>query len=250
MAGCSPIPDQLQRITEYTVYLSVLKCILKKGVHHEGAGLQKNHDRETRPRSLGRHVEHDPQSRAFSAGTAVVKTVTYKRHGKPFDQGDLGSCTGNAMVGVCMTEPLWVPGRNLTEDDAVALTGSGEARRYSGRIPAHGHGQVGLGVMKAAVKAKYIVGYARGFGLEQLLGGLSVKPGILGINWYDSSTRLSPMGNARCLAPPRSAAATRSSYSASTSRKSGYGATTLGTHLGGRKRHFLYFVENAETAPR
>ena len=43
------------------------------------------------PGRLGRHVEHDPRSRAFSAGTAVVKTVTYKRHGEPFDQGDLGS---------------------------------------------------------------------------------------------------------------------------------------------------------------
>jgi hypothetical protein len=66
------------------------------------------------PGRLGRHIEHDPQSRAFSVGTAAVKTVTYKRHGKPFDQGELGSCTGNAMAGVLMTEPLWVPGRDLT----------------------------------------------------------------------------------------------------------------------------------------
>ena len=55
---------------------------------------------------LGRHVEHNPQSRAFSVGTAAVKTVTYRRHGKAFDQGELGSCTGNAMAGVLMTEPL------------------------------------------------------------------------------------------------------------------------------------------------
>ena len=70
---------------------------------------------------LGRHVEHDPQSRAFSAGTAAIKTVTYQRHGSAFDQGDLGSCTGNAMAGVLMTDPFWVRGRNLTEADAVAL---------------------------------------------------------------------------------------------------------------------------------
>ena len=57
---------------------------------------------------LGRHVEHDPQSRAFSAGTAAIKTVSYKRHGAAFDQGELGSCTGNAMAGVLMTEPFWV----------------------------------------------------------------------------------------------------------------------------------------------
>jgi hypothetical protein len=70
---------------------------------------------------LGRHVEHDPRSRAFSAGTAAIKTVSHKRHGKPFNQGNLGSCTGNAMAGLLMTEPFWVRGRVLTEKDAVAL---------------------------------------------------------------------------------------------------------------------------------
>src|SRR5882672_8003142 len=70
---------------------------------------------------LGRHVEHDPRSRAFSAGTAAIKSVRHKRHGKAFDQGELGSCTGNAMAGVLMTEPLWIRGRNLAEADAVAL---------------------------------------------------------------------------------------------------------------------------------
>ena len=52
---------------------------------------------------LGRHVEHDPRSRAFSAGTAAFKTIRHLRHGKAFDQGDLGSCTGNAMAGVLIT---------------------------------------------------------------------------------------------------------------------------------------------------
>ena len=55
-------------------------------------------------------------------------------------------------------------------------------------------------MVKAAVKAKYIVGYAHSFSLEQLLGGLSVKPGILGINWYDSFD--SPKPDGECpLAP-------------------------------------------------
>ena len=50
--------------------------ILRKVIReHEGAG------------RLGRHVEHDPRSWSFSAGTAAVKTVTHQRHGKAFDQG-------------------------------------------------------------------------------------------------------------------------------------------------------------------
>jgi hypothetical protein len=139
------------------------------------------------PYRLGRHVEHDPQSRAFSVGTAAVKTVTYKRHGVAFDQGTLGSCTGNAMAGVLMTEPLWVPGRNLTEADAVALyKAATKLDNVPGNYPPTDTGSTGLGVMKAAVKAKYIVGYAHAFSLDQLLGGLAVKPGILGVSWYNS----------------------------------------------------------------
>ena len=139
------------------------------------------------PNRLGRHVEHDPQSRAFSAGTAVIQTVTYKRHGVPFDQGELGSCTGNAMAGVLMTEPLWTPGRNLTEADAVKLyKAATKLDNIPGNYPPTDTGSSGIGVMKAAVNAQYIVGYAHTFSLDHLLGSLSLKPGILGINWYDS----------------------------------------------------------------
>jgi hypothetical protein len=147
------------------------------------------------PHRLGRQVEHDPQSRAFSAGTAAIKTVMYKRHGAPFDQGDLGSCTGNAMAGVLMTEPLWVPGRNLTEADAVKLYKSAtKLDNIPGSYPPNDTGSSGIGVMKAAVKAKFITGYAHSFSLDQLLGSLSLKPGILGINWYDSFDEFKPDG--------------------------------------------------------
>jgi len=147
---------------------------------------------------LGRHVEHDPKSRAFSAGTAAVETISHKRHGKAFDQGDLGSCTGNAMAGVLMTEPLWVRGRNLTEQDAVALYKSASRLdNIPGRYPPEDTGSSGLAVMKAAVKAKYIAGYAHTFSLDHLLGSLVLRPGILGINWYDSFDDPRPDGECR-----------------------------------------------------
>ena len=136
---------------------------------------------------LGRHVEHDPQSRAFSAGTAAVKTVSYKRHASAFDQGDLGSCTGNAMAGVLVTEPFWVPTRTLTEADAVSLyEAATKLDNIPGKYPPTDTGSSGLAVMKAAVKAEYITGYAHTFSLDQLLGSLVLRPGILGINWYTS----------------------------------------------------------------
>lgn len=144
---------------------------------------------------LGRHVEHDPRSRAYSAGTAAVKTVRYKRHGKAFDQGDLGSCTGNAMAGLLMTEPLWRSGRTLTEADAVALYKvATKLDRIPGKYPPTDTGSSGLAVMKAAVQANYIGGYAHTFSIDQLLGSLSLRPGILGINWYDSFDDAKPDG--------------------------------------------------------
>jgi hypothetical protein len=136
---------------------------------------------------LGRHIEHDPRSRAFSAGTSAVKSVRHRRHGKAFQQGSLGSCTGNAMAGALMTEPLWKPGRTLTEKDAVKLyKAATRLDSIPGVYPPDDTGSSGLAVMKAAVKAKYITGYAHTFSLQQLLGSLVRYPGILGINWYDS----------------------------------------------------------------
>ena len=147
------------------------------------------------PGRLGRQVEHDSRSWAFSAGTAAIKTVTHKRHGKPFNQGNLGSCTGNAMAGLLMTDPFWVKGRNLTEADAVALYKEATSLdNVPGRYPPDDTGSSGLAVMKAAVKAKYISGYAHTFSLEQLLGSLTLGPGILGINWYNSFDSPKPDG--------------------------------------------------------
>ena len=134
--------------------------ILRKVIReHEGAG------------RLGRHVEHDPRSWSFSAGTSAVKTVTHQRHGKAFDQGDLGSCTGNAMAGLLMTDPFWVQGRTLTEADAVKLYKVATTLdSIPGKYPPTDTGSSGLGVMKAAVKAGYIAGYAHTFALNQLSG--------------------------------------------------------------------------------
>jgi hypothetical protein len=156
------------------------------------------------PGRLGRHVEHDPQSRAFSAGTAAVKTVSFRRHAQAFDQGDLGSCTGNAMAGVLMTEPFYVPGRTLTEDDAVALyKAATKLDNIPGKYPPTDTGSSGLAVMKAAVKAKYIAGYAHTFSLDQLLGSLTLRPGVLGINWYTSFDAPNPDGECPLTATAR-----------------------------------------------
>jgi hypothetical protein len=151
-------------------------------------------------RPLGRHVEHDPRSRAYSAGTAAIKTVRFKRHGRVLNQLQLNSCTGNAMAGVLMTEPFWKKGRTLTEDDAVELYEVATRRDHiRGVYPPDDDGSTGLGVMKAAVDAGFITGYAHAFGLEHLLGSLTLRPGILGVNWYDSFD--TPAADGECRLP-------------------------------------------------
>jgi hypothetical protein len=59
-------------------------------------------------RRLGRHINHDPQSLRFRVGrTATPKTVRHERRVPIFDQGNLGSCTINATLGVLGTDPFY-----------------------------------------------------------------------------------------------------------------------------------------------
>jgi hypothetical protein len=192
---------------------------------------------------LGRHVEHDPRSRAFSAGTAAIKSVRFKRHGNAFDQGDLGSCTGNAMAGVLMTEPLWIKGRNLAETDAVALyKAATKLDSLPGKYPPDDTGSSGLAVMKAAVKAKYITGYAHTFSLGQLLGSLVLSPGILGINWYDSFDAPSPDGQCRLTASAKVRGGHEVElFGIDAAKKRVWCYNSWGPTWGGRKNGSFYF---------
>jgi hypothetical protein len=192
---------------------------------------------------LGRHVEHDPRSRAFSAGTAAIKTVSHKRHGKPFNQGNLGSCTGNAMAGLLMTEPFWVRGRALTEKDAVALyKAATKLDSISGSYPPDDTGSTGLAVMKAAVKAKYITGYAHTFSLDQLLGSLVLGPGILGINWHDSFEDCRPGGGCRLTSDNKKQCGHEVElFGSDAAKKRVWCYNSWGPTWGGRKNGSFYF---------
>jgi hypothetical protein len=145
--------------------------------------------RETHPiRRLGRHVEHDPRSFAYFAGTAALQSIMHRHTGPVLDQGNLGSCTGNAVAQVLNTAPVHKPGQRLMkEGDAIMIYSLGtKLDGYPGTYPPDDTGSSGLAVMKAAKKLGLISGYSHTFSLDHLLGALVLKPGILGINWYDS----------------------------------------------------------------
>lgn len=138
-------------------------------------------------RRLGRHVRHDPRSRDYPAAQAPgIVSVRHKRHCPPFDQGHLGSCTGNAEAGLLMTEPFYRPGRVLTEADAVKLySRATQLDNFAGEYPPKDTGSSGLAVMKAARGQGYVHAYSHAFGLQQALLALVLTPVITGVPWYE-----------------------------------------------------------------
>jgi hypothetical protein len=149
------------------------------------------------PNPLGRLVEHDPRSLAYQALRAVVlRSVAHTRHGKPFDQGQLGSCTGNAMAGLLMTDPYWHRGRRLTEATAVKLYKyATTVDSEPGQYPPDDTGSSGLAAAKAAQHYQYIKSYGHAFGLQHALEALVLQPVIVGVNWYQGFDHPDPYGN-------------------------------------------------------
>lgn len=137
--------------------------------------------------ALGRHVEHDPRSRAFAITHAPAQLVVAEhiRHGKILDQGTIGSCTGNAMTGAVMTGPLFRKNHKYGETMAVRLYKRATVLDgFPGEYPPDDTGSSGLAVCKAALERGFIRGYETAFGIEQALAGLQMSPIITGVDWY------------------------------------------------------------------
>lgn len=142
---------------------------------------------------LGRHVEHDPRSRDFpflGAGAPVppLKSVLHKRHGTVFNQGNLGSCTGNAAAGAVNTEPLYHADfkKLLHEVDAINLYELATVLDgYPGQYPPDDSGSSGLAAAKAAQQKGYIKSYRHAFSIDEALSALMTAPVITGVSWYE-----------------------------------------------------------------
>lgn len=150
---------------------------------------------------LGRHVRHDTRSRRYpvaAADVSALTTVDHQRHIPILDQGNLGSCTGNAAIGCIGTGDFLAsvpdgnadkPGQDadLDEKIAVAIYSAATALDdYDGQWPPTDTGSDGLSVAKACVKAGLISGYTHALSSEAALTALSKTPVIAGVNWYDT----------------------------------------------------------------
>lgn len=147
--------------------------------------------------ALGRLVEHDPRSKAFPADVTgvVIHDVLHQRHVPVFDQGDLGSCTGNAAAG-CMASGPWT--HKTTEKDAVTLyERATHLDGIAGVYPPNDTGSSGLAVMKAVRENQWIGAYHHCFSLHACLAALQTTPVIAGVNWYEGFDHPAPDGTVR-----------------------------------------------------
>jgi hypothetical protein len=136
---------------------------------------------------LGRHVHHDPKSRGFTAEQAPeIVSVNHQSTGLPLNQGQIGSCTANALCGALDSVPNFASGGTpLAEENAVHLYEL-ETQLEGKPYPPNDPGGSGLMVCKAAKQLGLISSYTHAFGIDQALKALVVRPVITGIQWYTS----------------------------------------------------------------
>ena len=150
---------------------------------------------------LGRHI-HRPEGfydRVSPEGE--IRTVSWTRHVAPYNQGDLGSCTGNAAAGALMTDPFWLPGRFFQEQQAVEFYSDATHFNENGEVyPPNDDGSSGPAVAEALERLQLVSNYGHATNLQDALKGLSTGPGIFGVNWYTSFD--SPLDTGECALDP------------------------------------------------
>jgi len=149
---------------------------------------------------LGRHVQHDPRSLAFAHGVlpkSAIKSVDWTRRAPIFDQGNLGSCTGNAAAGLvgtdCAARPgltsVTIDGGVLPVDETLAVKVYSLATtldEFKGQYPPTDTGSSGLGAAKALVKLGLATAYNHAFSLDALKSALQSGPVMVGTVWLES----------------------------------------------------------------
>jgi hypothetical protein len=143
---------------------------------------------------LGRHVNHDSRSIAypFKAPGAPLTSQRWSTDATPIlDQGNLGSCTGNATVGALLCQPLFDrldSGQQAHLNETLAVKIYEDATKtdpFPGEYPPTDTGSDGLDAAKAAASLGYISGYSHAFSLNDSLVAMTIGPVIIGINWYE-----------------------------------------------------------------
>lgn len=153
----------------------------------------------TDPR-LGRHVRHDSRSLQYQVvakDPSELKSVTWSRYIPVLDQGQLGSCTGNAGTGCLGTGVYWMEGQNLSLDENYAVQLYSDATKIdsaAGEYPPTDTGSDGLAIAQVLQSRGLISGYQHATSLEAALTALAARPVIVGIEWRQDMFKPNPDG--------------------------------------------------------
>lgn len=139
---------------------------------------------------LGRHIDHDPRSLRYTLPASPAKSVTWERHIPILSQGQVGSCTGNAITGALGSGPLYdaimrtvSPLPSFDEAMALAIYSAAETLDGDGPYPPNDNGSSGLSVAKVATTDGYVSGYQHATSVDAAHTAIQAGPFITGTNW-------------------------------------------------------------------
>lgn len=149
---------------------------------------------------LGRHVHHDSRSLEYEflprKAKPRRKNTFWDSAIAPLNQGELGSCTGNATAQwlnanyANAVRKATNKGRALTEAKAVKIYSLGtRLDNQPGQYPPNDTGCDGLSVAKAGVQLGYLDKYTHTFSFSALQAALEATPAIVGTLWTNSMFR-------------------------------------------------------------
>jgi hypothetical protein len=146
---------------------------------------------KSRDYRLNRHIHHDSRSLNYAYDTKQLSiiSITHSRSIPILDQGNVGSCVGNAGIGNIASGDIFtslpsVRKYTLDEPGAVKLYSDAEVIDGWGPYPPNDFGSTGLSCAKALVNAGLISGYQHAFTSDDAIKACSQHPFIFGTNWY------------------------------------------------------------------
>lgn len=146
----------------------------------------------TDPR-LGRHFSWDTRNSDYLFhGTPTYTSVKHQSYIAVLDQGNLGSCTGNAAVGALGRAQLFLSlsvAQQGTLGEPLAVQVYSDATvidPFDGTYPPDDTGSNGASVAKVCQTRKLITSYLHATTFTDTLAALEKQPIITGVNWYNN----------------------------------------------------------------
>jgi hypothetical protein len=131
--------------------------------------------------------------------SAAPESVLWDSHAPVLDQGQIGSCTGNAVTQLLNTDyAMKISGRTsyLVESDAVKVYElATDIDSFPGSYPTADTGSTGSSACEAAIRLGYLSGYQCVVpDLQSILAALRVQPLIVGVPWLSGMFTPDPNG--------------------------------------------------------